>query len=194
MYEVSLKSDLPQPSHMAVMVLGAFARSLQPVDRGRSAAISKDLLSRLNETKDASDQKRLLAALGNVGSEDTMHACMTFLNSADPTIRSEAASSLRLVNLSVVDDLLIHLLETDPDANTRAEAIYSLSIRPPSKALIEALESSLDDTARGVRASAVDLLWKVHKKFPRVIDAIRKVAKSDADKDLREHAAKLLAK
>ncbi len=90
---ISFDATHPVARQMSIMVLGAFARSLQQSSPARRTAIAKELLARLRAAKNPDDQRAFLASLGNVGSDETMHACVDCLGSADASLRAEAASA-----------------------------------------------------------------------------------------------------
>lgn len=192
-HDLAMNGRNDNAAHMAVMVVGAFARTLMPSNPKQARALSYELLARLQNSSEPNMIKRYLGALGNVGSADTLRGSMQYVTSSDASIRAEAVAAVRFVQQPVVDDLLIHILETDVDATTRTEAVYAISVRPPSAASVGALQESIHDASRAVRASVVEALWGVRAKFPRIVATIQAVASDDPDKDLRSRAGQLIA-
>jgi hypothetical protein len=120
----------------AAVALGSVVQALaQEGLPDLAASYNRDLVSRLGEAKDAKDkdqQRALLTALGNAARPDNVAAILPYADSAEPTVREQAASALRSVDTPEARAALLRL-SGDAQSGVSVLAVRSLSMQALSE-------------------------------------------------------------
>ena len=121
-----------QAQHGAAVALGSVVQALaQQGHPDLAASYNQDLVSRLGEAKDAKDkdqQRALLTALGNAGRPGNVDVILPYADSAEPTVREQAASALRGLDTPEARAALLRLTR-DTQSGVSVLALRSLSLQ-----------------------------------------------------------------
>ncbi|WP_309711144.1 HEAT repeat domain-containing protein [Armatimonas sp.] len=107
----------------ALLALGALAHALTGVQQ---EVVVDRLEAHLARTKDESEQRLVLLALGNAGSVRSLRTITRFSVHPTPYLRAAAAHALRRLPHEKIRVLLIRLCQ-DPDPHVRREARFALN-------------------------------------------------------------------
>lgn len=170
----------------ASLALGEVAGQMRGTAEAQT--ISYNLEKSLEKTGNADEQRALLDALGNAGSDSSLPHIENFLSSPDDTLRATAASALRFVHDERADGMLSTALLTDNSPAVRYQALDAMSYRTarPSKACFSALAQSIEKEAMDeMRIKEATLLWSMREKFPQAETIVRKYAANDTSPNVR---------
>jgi hypothetical protein len=175
----------------ARLALGAVARSVA----GDSPAITVKIVDRLvQELKTAPPARawELLLALGNAGSSESLPTLKEFQKNPEPNLRGTAAWATRWIDSPEVVPLLAKVLQEEPEAAVRLEAVRALQYRQKTPANIAVEEKSLADSDAQVRMELLTNLWTAREAYPETKQLVEKAARNDPSEDVRKAATKLL--
>lgn len=188
----------PEVKSASALALGNAAHSLREHGQGDAADEPIEaLLQKLAAATDPDEQTLYLQALGNAGDARALPAITPLCASPVPAVRAAAAAALRFIHEGqdgTVDALLAAAL-TDPAAEVRRSAVFSIGYREPASiaALLAPLRQALArDTDLRVRMDTVKLLGK-NLALPGAREALSQAATRDPAADVRNAAQALLS-
>jgi HEAT repeat protein len=177
------------------LMLGNMARNLVSTAPKRSARLVDDLVEKLRAASTVERSKHLLLALGNAGSPRAMPAMTPFLSHENASLRSTAIGGLRWVPGEAVDNILVEKLSHDPAPVMREEAATAFGFRQVTSITFNAQKKALlSDKSDKVRQNALNNLWSARSEYPEVIPLVRRVAKEDSSKEIRDQAQGLISR
>jgi HEAT repeat protein len=191
------ESDLERVGNAAALALGAAAgklvNSTSEAERSQASGVIAALASKLTASGDAREQARLLAALGNAGSAESLDEIVPFLSHPSPHVRERATTALARIDDPRVDGLLVSIMTRDPDGGVRQAAVATAGTRPPSQATTPVIEKVLrGDEDAAVRLAAVGALrHSIH--LSNVRETLTWVEANDPDSGVRSAAKSALA-
>jgi hypothetical protein len=143
--------------------------------------------------KSESETRLFLLVLGNAGSVQALPVIKRHLSDHSPALRAAAVTALRFVDSRDTEDLSVSALSSDPDAEVRAKAVFSLSYRQMNPTTFGAQKKAFEtDQDLGVRLSLLENLWKSRQAFSEVVEIVKRAAENDASKEVRQAAGRLL--
>jgi hypothetical protein len=170
--------------------LGTMARKLR--ERGevvRADRISDVLVKRMLSAEDVDEKAILLRGIANAGDTRALNAVRPFLSSEVATIRLAAVQALRLMAHPDVDHLLSERLEKEERADVKQTVFDTISVRPASDVLVNALQhAALTDKESARRLQAVRILGRWIPRFDQLKAFLGQVAVKDAEAKVREAA------
>jgi hypothetical protein len=178
----------------AKLSLGTMARNLEKVSPERSASLTDSIMKSLDLSASPDDKRLYLLVLGNAGSTRALPVISRFLSDPSPALRAAAVSALRLCDSSSADDLLAKALASDADPAVRNQAAFSLSYRRMNPSTFEVQRKVFEgDKDESLRLSVLNNLWKARLAFPEVVQIVKRASATDASKEVRQAATRLLA-
>jgi hypothetical protein len=188
--------DDPVLHDFGIFGIGSASRALR--EQGnvvRADELAKKLLMFLAEAKDDARRISVLRGIANSGYPGAVDAVRPFLTTGELDVRAAAVQALRLIQGDAVDVLVAARLTGDASSKVRLAAVKTLSRRPPSAALRQAVSSAaLKESDQDVRRRIVDVLALWLPKAPELKLVLERVVREDTSPRLRELAAKALEK
>jgi len=182
-----------------VYTLGSMAlHARRGASASGSAAITKELLGRLRETRDEEEERGLVAAIGNDGAPETLDPILARGSAKDDRMRTQVATSLRKhdradVRLKVVD------LLADHDSAVALAAARSLDVMHIGAAELTRIAELIEGGRmhREVDLTIVGVVRTHHTAIPvavreRIFRALRGRAAEDDRPELRDRVDKAL--
>ncbi|MBV9852873.1 MAG: HEAT repeat domain-containing protein, partial [Armatimonadetes bacterium] len=188
-----MSSAVPNVASTARLALGAMAHNLESTESGRAQQIVDLILRQLGGATSPQEIGQILLALGNAGSARALPVLAHYAADPSPDLRAAALNSLRFVRSQEAEALLASAGVLDPDAGVRLVVARTFSFRTATPAGFQSQKLMLlQDPDTNVRLAVLRNLWGVRQKFPEVENLMRRVARRDASKDVRNAAAELL--
>jgi HEAT repeat protein len=172
-------------------ILGLGAAAAHGGDDG--ALLSAELLGNLRGASSTDDRVLYLRAIGNSGDVGALPMVARALRDDDALVRCAAAAALRFMQDPDVDPLLDSVASTDADADVRSTALFAIGFRDLSVHEPTLASASRVDASESMRVSAIELLGRIVRKDPRVLDVLRECASSDASDEVRARARAAMA-
>ncbi len=144
-----------------------------------------DMLSQQLETGTIADRKIALAALRDVPAEQAVPLIKKVLNDKNEQVRSMAIFALGVKQTDECYELLLNVLETDPDYGLRADAAGALGYLEDPRAFDPLVKTLYEDVDWLVRFSAAVSLGNL--KNPKAHDAL--IAALDSKEVVIQQAA-----
>ncbi|MEP7122705.1 MAG: HEAT repeat domain-containing protein [Byssovorax sp.] len=171
----------------ATLAAGNQARTMITEQSGDPRDVVETLIARLVAASSDEERTLCLRALGNTGDLRALPAIQPYLTHSDVALRALATSSLRFMDGSEIDALLIAAM-ADKDATVRVAAVGTVPARPVTP-LLAALDALLHSDAEvTVRLAIVNALNLKRSEDPAVDASLTWAAEKDPS-----DAVKLLA-
>jgi hypothetical protein len=195
---MTAKSSSAKAQQGAAVALGSVVQAFaQQGHAALAASYNQELVTRLSEATDKDQQRALLTALGNAAQPDNASTILPYANSAEPTVREQAASALRNTDTPEAHAALIKL-SADVQSGVSSLAIRSLSQQALSGEDWATLRDEVEHGQLNAAADAglVDLVRKQRAQGGAEGDAILRsllARNSGAENDLGGLIEALLA-
>lgn len=191
--KLAFGSSPPQISYAALLALGTMARNLLRRSPERAQGIVETIVNQFAENQEAESARRLLLALGNSGSPRALPVVRRYVAHPQPEVRVAAVGSLRFIESSDAEAMLLRALTEDAETTVRQEAANALGNRQMSPEAFRGQRRTFEtDKDDSVRLALLDNLWNARKKFPEVLDVVRAAAAKDGSPEVRRKAQWLI--
>jgi hypothetical protein len=185
----------PTVESAARVMSGALARAGRQEHEEEADAIDASLIALYRAARDTRAKSELLGALGNSVGPAVVPVIEEALSDARVPVRAAAARALRLAAGINTDRLLAGAITSDQDPAVRSDAIFAARFRHPLPApLAEALlKAASNDAVDYVRSDALAVLRLNLAASMQIPEVLERIAKLDADPDIRRQARDALA-
>lgn len=191
--EISVGSQTQGVAGLARYLLGNAARSLSSTSPERATRIVNTLVAEIATATSPELIKRDLWALGATSSSRALLTISRFTSDPNPDLRIAAAAALRPFESGEADELLLKLLNADPEAAVRYQCAVTLGERTLTPASLSVQRQVFErDANDDVRLALLDSLWRGRANFPEVVALVKRVSLNDNSNSVKR-AAKSLA-
>ncbi|MBC7692039.1 MAG: HEAT repeat domain-containing protein [Methylotenera sp.] len=176
--------EQPDIKNMAWLTLGAMA--LQYRDKNPAKATQVIDSAQRELLKDNSDRSQILIALAVIGNgalPDTPQRVKDYLEDAQPAVRAEAVSSLRMVRGGESQALILKSMTEDAAPEVRGAAAQAMSVRPEpvsDNALDALADRLLSEKSLEVQYRIDSALVSIGTKQPSSLSRIKKALEACA--------------
>lgn len=175
----------------ALLAYGSAARALEADQQAQRDEIASRLVEGASQAE-GKQREYYVAALGNAGVEEGLSTLEAALKSDDEALRSQATLSLRHVEGTRADFLLVEQLASG-SSDVKLSALRAMGYRSVRSPLVEALVKSMtEEPSVDVRGAAVTLALRWSKDSPAVYQALQVVAEQDTNNSIRQAARNYL--
>lgn len=181
--------DDPAIGTQALYGLGSYCRRFR--ERGevaRSEALGRLLVARLLAAKTELRTVEALRGVANSGFVGALDAVRPRLTDERKLVRAEAVRSLRLMEASEVEGILIRRFVDDSVKAVRLAALEAMQARTPTPALVQTLRGSISTPDPHVRYRLVELMSRWLDEQPELRQSLELVAKNEQEEKIRELA------
>ncbi|HOO71814.1 MAG TPA: hypothetical protein PK926_08625 [Spirochaetota bacterium] len=134
-------------SNSAVLSLGALSNKLSASnneeDHDKAETVRDAILRELENSGDVTTTTALLAAAGNTGDTEVLDAIEDRVESAQPIVRSAAASSLRNIEGDEADTILMNSLKKEAVSTVRESIVKTVAARKSNENVTREMMSLL---------------------------------------------------
>lgn len=186
-------SDNPDIKQTINLALGNMARSIKSKSQSRYDRTLRDSLASLISCGSFESCINALHVLGNIGAPETLDVAKRFLDSKDPTIRAVAISSLRFIDLPIIEKMMLNKVISDSDAKVRKAAAHELSFRRLEDHTIETLLARMEnETSEAVRLGMLKASASDIKRIPRWVSIVSDISTNDSSQAVRDMASDIV--
>ncbi len=178
---------------MAQLALGTLARNIRRYDTQISRAIVQRLSDSLRKAPDDKHVEQWLLVLGNSDGKEAMAEIAEFTKGYSPRFRSLAYASLRWIDTTFVDSLLLSGLLSEQDSLVRLSIVNVLSLREnDSLARVTQRLAFVKENSISVKIALLVNLWEYYVVDDSILGFVKGIALSDMHSELRELASEKL--
>lgn len=176
----------------AGLSLGIVAYELGGEEPARQARLVDEFLDTLGRAQTPEDKEYVLGILGNTGASKALSTIVPFLQDPAPSVRAQAALSLRKV--AGADGVLLERLTQESDPFVRGEIAEALGQRDATRAALDVQRGLLSaEKDQALRMKLLKNIWLAWEKFPEAKQVVEQVRDGDRDPNLKRYAGDLLA-
>jgi HEAT repeat protein len=180
-------SDDPTLKQNASLALGVAASRLAEDDPETSAGVVQRLAAGYGSAPTSDEKIRIVGALGNARSSDSLKVLAQALASPDPAVRTAAAAALRFVADPAADGLLSKAMTSDPEISVRNAALMAAGYRAYDP-LAQALETIAKDPDAKLRGVLVSTLTQMAQHDSQSLVLLDWIATNDPSSEVRSQA------
>lgn len=194
LWELAFHSEDQDILSSAQLILGIMAHRLRDYAPEVSNKIVSEFLKRLDTADSAKDIIQLLLAIGNAGSGLSLNALRKFSQNPLEDIRKASYRAMRFIEGDLAEGALLNGMTSDMSPSVRLECAISLSYRKMSpRAFAEHKNLLLKSKDIPLRIQLTKNLWEARDYHPEILSLLKKIAKEDPQKEVRETVSNLIS-
>lgn len=194
LWELAFHSKEQDVLYSAQLILGIMAHRLRTTSPYVSEKIVNEFLKRLDTADSAKEIIQLLLAIGNAGSGLSLNALMKYSRNQSEDIRKASYRAMRFIEGELAEEVLLNGMTSDISPSVRLECAISLSYRKMSqRSFTEHKNLLLKSKDIALRMQLIKNLWEAKDYHPEILPLLKKIAKEDPQKEVRETASNLIS-
>jgi lipoprotein len=187
-----LKSNDPEIKGNASLALGIVAGHLGEESPAAAHALVEQLTQDYSTNRAPEDRVRVIGALGNTRSADSLPTLTQSMQSDDAGIRAASAAALRFVPGTAADGMLSNAISSDASSSVRGSALMAAGYRDYAP-LAPALEGVAHGNDASLRGQLVSTLSNMAPHDAQAFELLDWIAQHDPDEKVRSRAQAALA-